>query len=115
MARPMDFGSHHTRLTPASLVLFLLSSSPLRLLFGPMFTTKTLFSALRSAPREVVAEKMVVMDLYMPAERASSLIRRVENTVPISTPLWLCPIKGSTEPQPLSPHGHSPVGLGFRV
>lgn len=59
MARPMDFSSHHTRLTPASIVLFLLSSPPLRLLFGPMFTTKTLFSALRRAPREVVAEKMV--------------------------------------------------------
>lgn len=60
------------------------------------------------------------MDVYMPIDSAASLIHRVSNSVPISTPLWLCPVKGSEQRQPLSPHGHSPglfcnVGIYGRV
>mmetsp|Transcript_2119 Transcript_2119/g.4271 ORF Transcript_2119/g.4271 Transcript_2119/m.4271 type:complete len:166 (-) Transcript_2119:131-628(-) len=49
---------------------------------------------------------MVVMDLTLPAENASALIRRVRHSIPISTPLWICPLKGSKIRQPLATHGH---------
>ena len=53
---------------------------------------------------------MVVMDCYMPAGEAAALVRHVRAAVPVSTPLWLCPVRGRPGPgapaQPLSPHGH---------
>eukprot|EP00281_Chroomonas_sp_CCMP1168_P014834 CAMPEP_0206218820 /NCGR_PEP_ID=MMETSP0047_2-20121206/3997_1 /ASSEMBLY_ACC=CAM_ASM_000192 /TAXON_ID=195065 /ORGANISM="Chroomonas mesostigmatica_cf, Strain CCMP1168" /LENGTH=561 /DNA_ID=CAMNT_0053641337 /DNA_START=205 /DNA_END=1886 /DNA_ORIENTATION=- len=122
MARPMSFSSMHTRLTPSNLMLFAMSSNfPLvRRLFGWLFSTRRLFSMLRLAPQDIVAQRMIIMDVYMPVKEAGGLVKRIRGTVPISTPLWLCPVSGCKDRQEFSPHGHHPgllinVGIYGRV
>ena len=49
-------------------------------------------------------------DLYIPVSRAPELLAHVRAHVPLSTPLWLCPVRGPAGGvQPLAPHSGTTV------
>ena len=69
--------------------------------------TARLFKLLRKAPRDIVAQKMIILDAYLPAQNCASFITSLGANVPLSTPLWLCPVAPPLKPLLLAPHGHA--------
>ncbi|CAM9350798.1 unnamed protein product [Phaeothamnion confervicola] len=109
MARPMAFAWRDVTLSTAPLFLATDPNSLSRFLFRWFFTAERLYKLLHLASPKAVAETMLAHDFYVPADRAADLVRFVRGSVPISTPLWLCPVRGPAGcPQPLSPHGVLP-------
>ncbi|CAN0092596.1 unnamed protein product, partial [Heterosigma akashiwo] len=100
MARPLAFSFRE--LTPATFFFFLMTDSNLlsRLLFRWLYTAGRLYRVLGRAPPKVVAQKIVAMDIYCPLRHAAMLIDYVRCTVPISTPLWLCPVRPASACHP---------------
>ena len=107
MARPMAWRSPLTRLTLPSLGLFLASSPYMRWLTGWLFSTARLFRMLRQAPRDIIADRMIILDAYMPSHEAAPFIKKLDERVPISTPLWLCPVAPPVRPLLLAPHAQA--------
>lgn len=105
MARPLEFSMGEVFRDPPLLGKFFASWKYTRSLFGRFFTATNLFRLLHKADSEAIAEKFVIMDAYMPASNASSLAGFVRNRIPISVPLWYCPVKRVYADQPLSPSG----------
>lgn len=91
-------------------MLFLATLPILRPLVGVMFKPSSLYGLLHCAPQEVVDRKMVICDYHVPFETAASFINSIRRNVPISTPLWLCPVRVPRVAQPLSPHGNYKPG-----
>jgi len=107
MARPMAWRSPLTRLTLPSLGLFVASSPYMRWLTGWLFSTARLFRLLRKAPRDIIADRMIILDAYLPSHEAAPFIKQLDERVPISTPLWLCPVAPPARPLLLAPHGQA--------
>jgi Delta24-sterol reductase len=106
MARPMIFSWRKLwSYFPFTIGLFVASYRWVRLLTGSMFTTKNMFRLLKCAPESVVASKMVVQDLYSPPGAAPALLSWIRSSIPISTPLWLCPVR-TNKTQPFTPSFH---------
>ena len=106
MARPLVFEwKHFGSYFPFTIGLFVASYRWVRKWFmtGYAFTTHNLFGWLKMAPPSIVASNMIVQDMYMPsAMAATELISWVRTHVPLSTPIWLCPVK-SNDNQPFTP------------
>ncbi|CAM9669095.1 unnamed protein product [Chrysoparadoxa australica] len=98
-------------LTPSTAMLLLVTSRNIicRLLFRWLYSADRLYRMLHLASPKAVAEKMVVLDAYIPPEHISSVVGHLRS-FPISTPLWLCPVRAPSKPQLLSPHGHVSPG-----
>jgi hypothetical protein len=69
---------------------------------------------------QAVCEKMVVMDVYTPANSVLDLVAYLRFSTPLTTPVWLCPIAPPLSRQLLSPHGQASsllinVGIYGRV
>ena len=107
MARPMAWHSPLTRLTLPSLGLFIASSPYMRWLTGWFFSTARLFRLLRQAPRDIIADRMIILDAYLPSHEAAPFIKELDQRIPISTPLWLCPVAPPVRPLLLAPHGQA--------
>jgi Delta24-sterol reductase len=107
MARPMAFElSKLTSYLPFIIGLFVASYRWIRVLTGSMFTTKNLFQLLKRAPEAVVAKRMIIQDCYIPPESVNRFLSWVYSTIPLSTPIWLCPVKSNNN-QPFTPSYNS--------
>jgi len=60
--------------------------------------------------------------VYVPIDEVSPFLTLIRSSVPLTTPLWLCPVRRvpPRRTQPFSPHGHTPsllvdVGVYGRV
>jgi len=81
-----------------------------RFLFGRACTSRLLYRALHTMPQKIIQDAFFIHDFYMPPEKVEIFLKK--NQI---FPIWLCPIKGTEEPQFLSPHFGKPrwinVGL----
>ncbi|KAG7364167.1 FAD binding protein [Nitzschia inconspicua] len=103
MARPMAFEPNKLlSYFPFIICLFIASYRWVRIVTGSMFTTKTMFKILKQAPESVVAKRMVVQDCYIPPETVNGFLSWVYRSIPISTPIWLCPVLFNNN-QPFTP------------
>lgn len=103
MARPMAFEiSNILSYLPFVIGLFVASCRWMRVLTGSMFTAKNLFRLLKMAPEAVVSKKMVVQDCYIPQRSVVSFLTWVQASIPLSTPIWLCPVRSNNN-QPFTP------------
>ncbi|MCH9609821.1 MAG: hypothetical protein S4CHLAM45_09060 [Chlamydiales bacterium] len=86
---------------------FWMGRSVRRFLFGPLFNSHRLYQGLHKLPAAYFEKQFFIHDFYVPMERAEEAFACFSKKSGIS-PIWLCPIKGTTTPQFLSPHyGHS--------
>lgn len=120
MARPVRFQWIEIFKNPMLTVPFVMSWRGMRRFFGKIFTATNLYRVLHKADAQAIAETFVIMDAYMPAKNAAQLAMFVRENVPISVPLWFCPVTPSTTLQPLSPTGSATeliinVGIWGRV
>ncbi|KAL3925925.1 MAG: hypothetical protein SGILL_000068 [Bacillariaceae sp.] len=103
MARPMAFETSKLfSYLPFIIGLFVASYRWVRVFTGSLFTTQNLFRMLKRAPEAVVAKRMVVQDCYIPPSIVNAFLSWVQSTIPISTPIWLCPVKTNNN-QPFTP------------
>lgn len=72
-------------------------------LFGSLMSSQTLYKILHKGTQSWFGERFVIQDFYLKEEKAEEFINEVLKLLDI-TPLWLCPIKGTSEPQFLAPH-----------
>jgi delta24-sterol reductase len=104
MARPMAFElSKFWSYLPFTIGLFIGSYRWVRTLTGSLFTTKNLFKMLKLAPQAVVSSRMVVQDLYTPVTNAPEVVKWVRSNIPLTTPIWICPIHACRD-QPFAPN-----------
>jgi Delta24-sterol reductase len=108
MARPMAFETQKVlSYFPFIIGLFFASYRWVRILTGSFFTTKNLFQLLKRAPEAVVAKRMIIQDCYIPPNSANAFLSWVYSSIPISTPIWLCPVR-SNDDQPFTPSYSNP-------
>jgi len=77
-----------------------------RLLFRWLHHSSLVFTLLRLATRDILAQRLILADLVVPIEQALSLVTYARSLLPPSSPLYLCPIRGANARQPFSPTGH---------
>ena len=106
----------HDWLTPTKLALALAAARTpfnVRALCDDLFAADTMYRRLHLAPPEAIASRLVLQDLFVPAERAAAAIAfcRERLTEPPCA-IWLWPVRGgsdaSSSPAPLAPNGHVP-------
>ncbi len=86
-----------------------------RLCLLPFISSSRLYRLWHRLKGPLIDELFVVQDFYVPKERVLSFLTSVTSLAKIF-PLWLCPIKGTTSPQFLSPHYRStPIPTFFNV
>lgn len=87
---------------------------PFRLAFNSLYSSKQLYKKLHSVPKQVIEKHFFIHDFYTPTETAQKAFDSFTTQTGIF-PVWLCPIKGATTPQLLSPHfGHpSYINIGL--
>lgn len=74
-----------------------------RLCCGWKLSSRSLYRILHALPENAFGETFIVQDFYIPKKALPQFLKEVEQKTGIY-PLWLCPIKGTTTPQFLSPH-----------
>ena len=125
MARPMIFQVNKLlSYLPFIIGMFVVSHQWIRYITGPLFSTKNLFQLLKLAPSSVVASKMILQDCFIPITQTTttttsngdedgnasstdldaviSFLKYVRSTIPMTTPIWLCPIRSNSN-QPFTP------------
>jgi Delta24-sterol reductase len=105
MGRPLEFSWSAIRNNPMLLVPFIVSWHRMRWLFGRMFTATILYRVLHALEGHAVAEKFLIQDAYVPTENVTKFVEWIRQTIPLSVPIWLCPVKRPPATQPLSPSG----------
>ena len=107
MARPVQFSWKQVWRNPALIGPFAASWRGARKLFGRFFTATILYRMLHQADAAAVAESFVLQDAYMPTagNNVTALLEYVRAEIPLTVPIWLCPVKPPAHPQPLSPSG----------
>eukprot|EP01038_Epipyxis_sp_PR26KG_P010981 gene10981-14749_t len=106
MAKPISFSWKLLFKSPLLVPAFIMTHNNIfcRFLFRHLFTTSILFRLLNLADTMIVNKRMVIMDIYVPLSKTESLVKFTRNNIPITTPLWLCPVLKSNSKQILSPH-----------
>lgn len=74
-----------------------------RLLFGWSFSSEKLYHIWHKVPTAIKEQLFFIHDFYSPSFKATELLDKFINETGIF-PIWLCPIKGTSTPQFLSPH-----------
>ena len=106
----------HDWLTPTKLALALAAARTpfnVRALCDRLFAADTMYRRLHMAPPEAIASRLILQDLFVPAERAAAAIAlcRERLTEPPCA-IWLWPVRGASDsssaPAPLAPNGHVP-------
>lgn len=85
-----------------------------RLLFNHLFSSHSLYRIWHAVPRAISEQLFFIQDFYAPLEKAEETLSLFIQKTDIF-PIWLCPIKGTSSPQFLSPHygKSSYLNLGF--
>ncbi len=78
-------------------------SSLSRFLFGGLTGSGTLYKSLHGNSEKWFEEHFVIQDFYLPKEGSKRFIQHISDLYKIS-PLWICPIKGTSQDQLFSPH-----------
>ena len=73
-----------------------------RILLSPIMTCKRLWKLLHLAEKWV-QNNVIIQDLCIPENNAGSFLEEILKD-PGTFPIWLCPVKGTREPQIFSPH-----------
>lgn len=103
MARPLQWSWKALRSEPKLTMPFLLASPPMRPIMGPLYSTSNLFRLLHTAHFRATSQRFVILDAYIPASQALRYLKFVRQRIPVSIPIWLCPVRATQ--QPLSPSG----------
>lgn len=74
-----------------------------RLLFGWTFSSQKLYRLWHRVPNRISENLFFIHDFYIPFSQAPATLQRLMEATSIF-PIWLCPIKGTSTPQFLSPH-----------
>lgn len=90
-----------SRITPLSDI-----SPIMRTLLRPLLHSQPLWSLLHKT-KQWIRKRFVIQDLCIPESHATDFWKDLLDDASIF-PLWLCPIKGTREPQILAPHLLSP-------
>lgn len=85
-----------------------------RTLFSPLMDSQKLYKSLHSGSETWFEEHFVIQDFYFSKENAVEFISYVLNKYQI-TPIWVCPILSTTEPQIFSPHFRKQKKLLFNI
>jgi Delta24-sterol reductase len=106
MARPMKFSWRAILANPLLVGPFLASWRVLRPLLGRFFTATNLYRLFHAVDVTAAAETFILQDSYMPGpDNATALVEYIRTNIPVTVPLWLCPVKRPLSLQPLSPSG----------
>jgi Delta24-sterol reductase len=114
MARPMKFSWRAILANPLLVGPFLASWRVWRPLLGRFFTATRLYRTSTKSPQRrlmsvdvtAAAETFILQDSYMPGpDNATALVEYIRTHIPVTVPLWLCPVKRPLSLQPLSPSG----------
>jgi hypothetical protein len=73
-----------------------------RMLFYPFLKAQTLWAFLHKA-ENWIQNRMVIQDFCIPESKAIHFCKEILHD-PAIFPIWLCPIKGTRDPQIFSPH-----------
>jgi len=73
-----------------------------RTLFHPFLTSKSLWKLLHKAEKWV-QERIIIQDFCIPEMHAARFLQDILED-PGTFPMWLCPIKGTKQPQIFAPH-----------
>ena len=114
MGRPLQFSWTAIRENPMLIIPFLVSWRRTRWFFGRIFTATLLYRVLHQLDGHAVAEKFLIQDAYIPTENVTRFVETIHQTIPLSVPIWLCPVKRPTATQPLSPSGNFDGTSQFR-
>jgi Delta24-sterol reductase len=104
MSRPMRFSWRELVQNPMLLGPFVTSWRRTRALFGHFFTATKLYRVLHKMDATAVQEKFVLLDAYLPASHAAEYLEYIRSKIPVTVPVWLCPVKPALRSQPLSPN-----------
>lgn len=74
-----------------------------RLMFGWAFSSSGLYRLWHRVPNQISENLFFIHDFYAPFPQAYEVLRSFMEQTEIF-PIWLCPIKGTSTPQFLSPH-----------
>jgi Delta24-sterol reductase len=107
MGRPLEFSWKAVCNNPMLLAPFFVSWHRTRRLFGRIFTATTLYRVLHQQDGHAVAEKFLIQDAYLPTENVTRFVEWIRQTMPLTVPIWLCPVKRPSAAQPLSPSGRN--------
>lgn len=91
---PKDITKYHDIPTPSWLFRFL---------FGWMMSSEKLYQIMHRGTEKWFADTFSIQDYYLPEEETASFTEYVIDKYRI-LPIWLCPMKGTTTQQFLSPH-----------
>ena len=105
MGRPTQFSWSTVMKNPMLIGPFFMSWKYTRFLFGQYFTATILYRLLHAIDGNAVAEKFLIQDAYIPAQNTTKFVQYVRQHIPITVPLWLCPVRRPSRTQPLSPSG----------
>lgn len=81
-----------------------------RTLLAPVFTTSSLYTRLHASPISMIADTLLIQDVYIPISKAKQFLTFVKSRKFLSEhgsviePIWLCPIRSTQTPQKMSPH-----------
>jgi hypothetical protein len=106
MGRPTQFSWMTVMKNPFLIGPFLMSWKHTRFLFGRYFTATILYRLLHAIDSTAVAEKFLIQDAYLPSHNASKFVQYIRQRIPITVPIWLCPVRRPLRTQPLSPSGN---------
>lgn len=85
-----------------------------RSLFGWMLESKRLYATLHAGSEAWLAKRFVIQDFYIPEAQTTAFTEKIFNEFPVA-PIWLCPIKATSQPQFLAPHFNPQQELLFDV
>jgi Delta24-sterol reductase len=106
MGRPLQFSWTAIWKNPLLIVPFIVSWHRTRFVFGKFFTATILYRLLHQLDSDAVAEKFMIQDAYLPSENVTQFIQYIRHNIPLSVPIWVCPVKRPQATQPLSPSGN---------
>jgi hypothetical protein len=102
----MEFSWRAILANPLLVGPFLASWRVLRPLLGRFFTATRLYRLFHAVDVTAAAEAFVLQDSYMPGpDNATALVEYIRTNIPVTVPLWLCPVKRPMSVQPSSPSG----------
>jgi hypothetical protein len=76
-----------------------------RSLFAPFLSSKKLYKIWHKVPNSISESLFFIQDFYTPVSQTETLLKKCMDATHIY-PIWLCPIKNTTQGQFLSPHYH---------
>lgn len=64
-----------------------------------------MYKRLHQAPISTIADTLIIQDVYISDDKAEEFLISLRSKFGLEK-IWMCPIKGTTSPQVMSPHYH---------